>query len=329
MNLPSLLFALRVLIADTFAQARAAGITWGLLAVTVVCSLLCLSLDIRGDIAPLETRPWEHPELIPRSEAERLRMNPDQVRDEGVDVPQGELRMFFGTIKVPLTRGRTQAVQFVQLILAGGVADTIGILLCILWTASFLPTFLEPATASVLVAKPPARWTLLLGKAVGIVVVVAIQALIFVAATWLAIGGRTGVWDIRYFLAVPILIIHFTVFLSVSAVIAVYTRSTVACAAGTLLFWLLCFGVNLARHEAMLAEPPAVAPLLETAYWILPKPADFNLLLVATVDSNNVAPPTMLDTRRALTSEWALFTGVIFAGVMLAWAGRRFAKTDY
>ena len=41
--------------------------------------------------------------------------------------------------------------------LAGVVADTAGVLLALLWTAGFLPTFLEPAAVTVLLAKPAPR----------------------------------------------------------------------------------------------------------------------------------------------------------------------------
>ena len=40
--------------------------------------------------------------------------------------------------------GAGDAVHFVQTWLAGWIADTAGILLALLWTAGFLPTFLEP-----------------------------------------------------------------------------------------------------------------------------------------------------------------------------------------
>src|SRR5580704_8787430 len=46
--------------------------------------------------------------------------------------------------------------------------DVAGLLLALLWTAGFLPTFLEPAHASILLAKPTPRWQLLVGKFVGV-----------------------------------------------------------------------------------------------------------------------------------------------------------------
>ena len=55
-----------------------------------------------------------------------------------------------------------------SLILAGGIAGTLRTALTLVWTAGFVPTFLEPGAASVLLAKPVERWQLLLGKYVGV-----------------------------------------------------------------------------------------------------------------------------------------------------------------
>ena len=83
-----------------------------------------------------------------------------------------------------------------------------------------------------LLAKPVPRWLLLAGKFVGVLAFVALQGSLFVGGTWLALGVRTGVWDAAYFLCVPLLLLHFAVFFSFSAMLAVATRSTVACVLG-------------------------------------------------------------------------------------------------
>ena len=61
------------------------------------------------------------------------------------------------------------------------MADAVGLLLALLWTASFLPTFLEPAAVAVLLAKPVPRWQLLVGKFAGVLAFVAFQAARFPA----------------------------------------------------------------------------------------------------------------------------------------------------
>jgi ABC-type transport system involved in multi-copper enzyme maturation permease subunit len=276
MNLPAAVFVLRWLVRDTLRQARASGVFWLLLGVTLVCVVFCLTVGVTGDRPQVPLRPFEDPAFLPRSEADRL--PPDKIADSGVDVPSGDLTLLFGAVRVPLARTRVEAVRFLELLLVGGIADTAGVLLALIWTAGFLPSFLDPATTSVLLAKPAPRWLLLAGKFLGVLVFVALQATLFVGLTWLALGIRTGVWESRYFIGVPLLLAHFAMFFCISTLLAVLTRSTTAGVIGTLAFWFACWGVNYARQAAATAGDPGVA--LETAYWLLPKPADLGVLLI-------------------------------------------------
>lgn len=332
MNLPSLLNALQTLCRDTFAQARAAGVTWGLLAVTLVCTLFCLGTSITGEVAAMPTREYEDPFFLPKDEVERMKLAPDQARAEGVDVSSGELHLFFGTIRVPLARPRLEAVRLIQTVLAGGVADTAGVLLCLLWTASFLPGFLEPAAASVMFAKPLARWTILVGKFVGVIATVGVQAIVFITTTWIALGIRTGVWEPRYFLAVPLLVVHFAQFFAISAALAVATRSTVACALGSLAAWLVCFGINALRHDAIVRADAAPA-VLEAAYWLTPKPLDMNLILAEGLASTSYFVQAVdvraLNAKGGFQPELSLATSLLLPALLLTLAGRQLSRADY
>src|SRR5262249_33632508 len=152
---------------------------------------------------------------------------------------------------------------------AGGVADTLGILLALIFTASFVPAFLEPSSAAVLLAKPVPRWALLGGKFVGVLSFVAFQAVVFVGGTWLGLGIATGYWDSSYLFCIPLLLVHFAVFFSFSVFLAVTTRSTIASALGSIAFWLVCFGINIGRHfvvcSTQLAPEAPPGPELLTA----------------------------------------------------------------
>ena len=75
-------------------------------------------------------------------------------RREGVETISGRMTLGFGAVSFPVSRERNDAVHFLELILAGGIAGTFGLLLTLVWTAGFFPTFLEPGAASVLLAKP-------------------------------------------------------------------------------------------------------------------------------------------------------------------------------
>src|SRR5690242_645030 len=241
--------ALSWLTRDVFRQARASGLTATLLTVSALATVVCLS----ANFAPL-----------PDSEA-------------------GTLTVLFGQVPVIADVPRDTAVRYLQFVFAGVAADTLGVLLALIWTAGFLPSFLDPSAASVLLAKPVSRGTLFVGRFIGVIVFVAMQALVFVAATAVALGLRTGVWGAGYWLCVPLLVLHFAVFYSFSGLLAVMTRSTVACLVGSLLFWIVCWAMNYGRHAlAGLELSEASAELVRAAdlgYWFLPKPADFGLIL--------------------------------------------------
>ena len=162
-----------------------------------------------------------------------LETDPELARREGIETISGRMTLAFGAVSFPVSRERSDAVHFLELLLAGGIAGTFGLLLTLVWTAGFVPTFLEPSAASVLLAKPIARWQLLLGKYFGVLAFVGFQVVLFVALTWLALGVRTSVWDMTYWWCIPLLLLQFAIFYSFSVLLAVVTRSTVACVFGS------------------------------------------------------------------------------------------------
>lgn len=329
MTLPQTVFVIRSLVRDTLRQARNSGITWLLVGFTIICTLFCLSVGFRGDRPALERRPWEDPSYLPRGEAGRV--NPDAAAADGVDIPTGEMTLLFGAFRVPITRSRVEAVRSIELLLAGGLADTAGVLLALIWTAGFLPSFLDPATTGVLLAKPTPRWLMLTGKLFGVLLFVAFQATLFIALTWLALGIRTGVWDGRYFIGVPILLIHFAAFFCISTLLSVVTRSTVAGVIGTIAIWFVCWGVNYARHRvAATGDTPG---LLEAAYWLLPKPADFGILLMDALQAgDSFGQDSVLEPIRqsgGLSPELSIGTSLILPLICLGAAIHRLSRAEH
>jgi ABC-type transport system involved in multi-copper enzyme maturation permease subunit len=319
-------FAIRCLIWETYRQSLASGLFWIMLAVSLVCILFCLSVGVTGG------DPQE--EWLPATE----QVDPEKAKKSGLEQVKGELTMAFGAIRLPLTRDRIQTVRAIQLLLAGGVADTAGVLLALIWTAGFLPAFLDPSAASVALAKPVPRWSLLVGKFLGVLAFLAFQAVLFVGGTWLALGLGTGVYDPLYLWAIPLLLLHFAVFYSFSTYLAVCTRSTVACITGSLLFWLTCWGINYGRHIVVglpkLEEMgPSFLGLVEVCYWIVPKPADLNYLLFENLQAGNFFNRAFdfqtVIARGAFHLELSILSSCLFAVVVLALACWQFVTTDY
>lgn len=334
MTLPLILRTIRGMVIDTFRQSLASRLFWGMLAITAMAVLICLSMDIRGD-SPRKRLDYEIPSMLPKQEADRL--GDARVKHDGVEVIGGEVSLGFGMITIPIGRSREDSVRFVQLWMAAAIADTVGVLLALLWTAGFLPSFLEPQSATVLLAKPVPRWAILIGKYLGVVLFVALQATLFVAGTWLALGLKTGVWNGTYWLAVPLLALNFAIFYAVGAFFAVATRSTVASVFGTIMVWLLCWAVNFTYAkmgaENVTGAAPASNTLVSVAYWVLPKPLDMGALFYDALRAEgfSLKAPELEFAQAAgrIHPELSVLTSILFALAMLAAAAYEFRHTDY
>lgn len=309
---------LRWLIYDTFRQAIHSYSFALALAVSGVCILFCLSLRIDQPVPLMEPH------------------------DIGIAEARGQISIGFGAFRMALFRDGPQAVHFLQALLAKWVAGTAGLLLALIWTAGLVPSFLEPGSSAVLMAKPNPRWLLLLGKYLGVVGFVAFHALVFVLGTWAAIGCRTGIWETGYLAAMPLLLAHFAVVFGFSLLLAVSTRSPAACVFGSILFWLLCYGLNYGRHlmvalpqlDANAATPaPAFQFLVEAGYWLFPKPADFNLLLDNVLQAGKHFPGLaefhLMQQAGEFHPRASVASSLGFAAALFLISARQLARTDY
>ncbi len=336
MNLPTALLTIKWMIRDTFRQSLASRLFWVLLGISVICIAFCASVRVEGD-EKLPTEPGEAAIGLPPSDPDVKKLGTEKVKKEGVDILGSKLYLGFGLFQAAEGRDRNDAVRFLQVWLAGIVADTAGIFLVLIWTAGFLPTFLEPSQATVLLAKPVPRWSLLVGKYLGVLGFVFVQSTIFVVGTWLALGLATGVYDALYLLSIPLLVIHFGVFYSFSVLLAVWTRNTVVCVFGSLVFWVICWGMNFGRHavevHAMQAMTPAGRTVLEISYWILPKPADMNTILFDALNASGFSAGMQemakLKKEGKFQPELSVLASMIFAVVMVGISARELRATDY
>lgn len=323
--LPLAIRTVRWMVRDTFRQSLASKLFWVMLGLTVLCTAFALGVDVTGTDERVR-HPAELPLYMPKG-----------MGGDGVAEAKGQVSVGFGMVKYAVAKNKADSVRELQLWLAGVLADTAGVLLALLWTAGFLPSFLEPQAVTVLLAKPAPRWTVLAGKYVGVVLFVALHATLFVGGTWLGLGIATGVWDVRYWLAVPLLVTNFAVFYAISALLAVCTRSTVVAVFGTLLFWVLCWAMNF-TYLRLAAAPmegmsPMASTLVELGYWLLPKPLDLSGLFFDAMNASAYTSPVpeieAAKAKGAFRPELSAVASLIFAAGVLVAAAYEFRTQDY
>lgn len=332
MDSPALIYALRWFVRETFFQALASKLFWIFLLVTAMCTLFCLGISIEGGES---LRPDGDYLYVPGTNELLAGPNPKP----------GRMNLLFGAFRVLLHRDAEAQVHMIQVVLGSWVAGAGGLLFLLVGTAAFLPEFLQPAAASVLLAKPLPRWLLLAGKFLGVVCFVALQALVFFVLTWLALGLRTGVWSTAYLAGIPLLLVQFATFYSFSVLLAVLTRSTLACVVGVTLFWILALALNFGRHSLVVLpelHPQAQLPsgltafLADLGYWLMPKPADMIMILERALDAGRdkatlASLPEMAAAwnRDAIDPLLTVLSSLLFTAVMLVLAGRQLQQTDY
>jgi ABC-type transport system involved in multi-copper enzyme maturation permease subunit len=322
------------LVKDTFRQAVSSGICWLLTGLSTSCILVCASVSVSGP--QTAAAPGAGLGFLPRSD--RGAQDAHNMQDADVSAVHGTLSLAFGAVRVAVARDVRATVHFFQLVLAAGVADTLGLLVTLVWTAGFLPGFLAPQSIAVLLAKPVPRWGLLAGKYLGVLAFVFAQAAYFVGGTWLALALRTGVWDAAYLLSAPLLLLQFAIFFGFSLLLAVCFRSTVVCVFGSIAFWGICSAINFGRHAVMAAPAPAMAGcgkfstlllrLADVAYWILPKPVDLGCLAFDALGAGTHFRPVLAHSD-GLSLGLSVLTSLLFTVYILIAAERQFAKMDY
>jgi ABC-type transport system involved in multi-copper enzyme maturation permease subunit len=193
-----------------------------------------------------------------------------------------------------------------------------GTFLAIFASAGLIPGVLEAGRISLLLAKPLARTTLLMGRYVGNVLVVLLNNVYLVLSVWLILGLKTHIWEARFLLAIPITIFIFAVLLCVVVLVGVLSESAALSVMVPMALMLL---------SALLAQRQLVVRLLSSEwsrqvwlffYWVMPK----------VWDLGNAMRQIILLDRHAdwLTPVW---TSALFGIVTLTSAVYLFQKRDF
>jgi len=108
----------------------------------------------------------------------------------------------------------------------GGVAYWVGILLALFATASLIATMQDKGSIDLLLSKPISRNAILSGRLLGVFLSMSLLLTYLIGAVWIVIGIKTGVWNPKFLLSIPLILLMFMVMYSVITMISILIPST-------------------------------------------------------------------------------------------------------
>lgn len=180
------------------------------------------------------------------------------------------VRLTYGTLDFPtgfaIDRAQFETLfnQFVIPTLVHWLLGFVLVFLGVLVTASIVPDMLQPGSLHLLLSKPVTRSGLLLAKFVGGCAFVLLCVAQLVAGLYLIAGLRLGIWNERILWCIPVSIILFAVFFSVSVPAGLRWRSPIIsiAAAGALAAICVVIGVVGGIFEARIVQPDQIESLV-------------------------------------------------------------------
>ncbi|MDQ6760431.1 MAG: ABC transporter permease [Acidobacteriota bacterium] len=159
---------------------------------------------------------------------------------------------------------------------------TWGMFLAVFASAGLVPSVLEPGRIELLLSKPISRTHLLIGRYIGNVLVISSNIVYLVLGVWIILGIKTGIWSSSFLLSIVTTIFVFAVLLTVVVLMGVLFDS--AALATMVSVALMIMSPILAQTAVMLKllSSEWSRNVWRTFYYALPKVYDMGKM---TLDS--------------------------------------------
>jgi len=226
---------LLALIEDTFQEARARWLFWGLFALSTLLVLLFLFV---------------------------LK----------IDLVEGAVSLFgieSTTRTVDIHRFVITSYSWVSVVLY-----IWGTFLAIFASSGLIPSVLEPGRISLLLSKPVSRPILLLGRYLGNLAIVGANHVYLICSIWLVIGIKTGIWEGRFLLAIATSLFIFAVLLCVVVLVGVISESAALSVMVPVALMLISTILGQRQIVVRLLSSEWSRELWQAFYWIVPKVYD-------------------------------------------------------
>jgi ABC-type transport system involved in multi-copper enzyme maturation permease subunit len=168
----------------------------------------------------------------------------------------------------------------------GGIATflyTWGMFLAVFASAGLIPSVLEPGRIELLLSKPVSRTHILLGRYVGNVLVVSCNVIFLVLGVWTILGVKTGIWSPAFLISIATTVFVFAVLLSVVVLIGVLFDSAALSTMVTVA--LMIMSPILAQTSTMLRllSSEWSRQIWRTLYYTLPKVYDLGKMTLDAI----------------------------------------------
>jgi ABC-2 type transport system permease protein len=186
------------------------------------------------------------------------------------------------------TADRTTDVDRLVRGVYGGIATflyTWGMFLAVFASAGLIPSVLEPGRIELLLSKPLSRTHILLGRFAGNVLVITSNVAFLVLGVWTILGVKTGIWSPAFLLSIASTVFIFAVLLSVVVLIGVLFES--AALSTMVSVALMIISPILAQTSMMmrLLSSEWSRNVWRTLYYALPKVYDVGRMTLNAIQS--------------------------------------------
>jgi ABC-type transport system involved in multi-copper enzyme maturation permease subunit len=249
-----------------------------------------------------------------------------------------EIRVFFGASGAIRGVPLGTALYIVEDGIINGIGAAVTLILSVVITAFFIPNMLRKGSIDLLISKPIGRVQLLVYKYIGGLTFIFLLSSFTIGGVWVVMALRSGLWDPRFLLVIPVLTFTFAILYAVSTVVAVYTRSAIAAILVTLVFMFLMYAIGQAKsffdaNKVMnqVELPDWSYTLVDGLNNVLPRYKDLDKLTTKLIVDSTM--PTGDARAQAIFTEfpsWGGAVGVslVFITAMLSLASLRLVKRD-
>jgi ABC-2 type transport system permease protein len=162
---------------------------------------------------------------------------------------------------------------------------TWGMFLAVFASAGLIPSVLEPGRIELLLSKPISRTHILLGRYAGNVLVVSCNVIFLVLGIWTILGVKTGIWSPSFLISIATTVFIFAVLLSVVVFIGVLFESSALASMVTMALMIMSLILAQTTFMLRLLSSEWSRQVWRTLYYSLPKVYDIGKMTLDAIQS--------------------------------------------